>query len=322
LIKETIFNQVGLFLNFPNCGLQDSALMNLERRELISGVVAGIAASIMSIGFLNSALLSIVAFFLSPLPIMLVGFISGIAALLIAVLTSMLLSALLYGIPYALTISMIIIIPAASAIYMFCTQRNGKFHSLPIVLIAMSVLAGFGVALQPLIKGYDAQSITAEATKIIEFYSTLNPELTANDTIKEQSIRMFISFMPFLQSLSWLLVLMGNFYIALRIAHQRNKLPRAWENWVYGLHMPKYTVGLLVLSVLGWFFSSFFAPFAGAFALLLTVSGFSFIHVLTQGKSWQFPALLATYFAAFFIGISPIFLFIGIYRSVKFTSTH
>jgi hypothetical protein len=299
--------------------------MNLEKKELTNGIAAGVAVSIMSIGISSPIFISMILFLISPLPIMLAGLAFGPVSVLISVLTSMFFIASFTSIAHALTLSISIVIPSAAASYFFCMPRTQNFqtkwYALSHILLYLGILVAFSVAVYPFVNDYDVQFVKEKMATIVDMYAQSNPQITANNETKTQAIDFFIGSLPFFQTISWLLILIGNFYGAIFIATRLNFLVRPSENWSHALHMPRYIVGLFGITFLGSFFFAGFLPFAGAFALLLTMSGFAFVHVLTQGKTWQPFALLATYFAAFFIGIASIFLFIGIYRSMKTTST-
>ncbi len=299
--------------------------MKLNLNIVAIGIAAGVVAAVLSAGSVVQNALSLVLFMLSPLPVLLAGLGWGpIAALVSVIACGMSIAAFAGAIP-ALLIVATTAFPAALAAYFggMARTEHGQSEWYPLgsilLFVALAVAAGFvisGIAV-----GYNAAFVEEFSKELIKQLSSTNAELAANPAATKQFVDFLMASIPFLQPASWLLIMMGNFWLALAIARRSNLINRPKDYWPEALQLPMVAVALLALAIIGAFLSvslgTALMAFAGALAMAFVMTGFAYLHFSTRGKPWRPAALWISYVATLSFGIAPIFLIAGLYRSAK-----
>ena len=306
--------------------MQDSeTLMKPTLSILTIGVAAGVVAAILSVGSAVQNALSFILFLLSPLPILLAGLGWGPFAAALSVIACGISIALVAGQIPALVIVATTAIPAAIAAYFSGMARidrdKSEWYPLGSILlfVALAVAAGFvisGVAI-----GYDATFVEEFSREFVKQLASTNAELATNPAAIKQFVNFLMASIPFLQPATWLVIVMGNIWLALAVARRSALLNRPKDSWPDALQLPIAALPMLALAILGAAFSASLgtaiAAFAGALAMAFTLTGFAFVHAKTRGKPWRPAALWVSYVAALTFGAAPLFLCVGLYRSFK-----
>jgi Predicted membrane protein (DUF2232) len=306
--------------------MQDSETLMKPTLNIIAiGIAAGAVAAILSVGSLVQNALSFILFILSPLPIILAGLGWGPVAAVLSVVACGLSIAFVAGEIPALIIVVVTAMPAALAAYFGGMARvehdKSEWFPLGLILLFVSLAVATGFVISGLAIGYNAAFVEEFSKEFVKQLASTNAELAANPAATNEFVNFFMASIPHLLPASWLMIMMGNLWLALLIARRSGLLIRPRDNWPDALHLPVYAIPLLVLAVFGAVFSSSFgtaiAAFAGALGMAFVITGFAFIHVHTRGKPWRPAALWLSYASTLTFWAAPLFLFVGLYRSSK-----
>lgn len=292
---------------------------------VLIGMATGVVAAVLSAGSIVQNTLSFMLFILSPLPILLAGLGWGpLAGGISAIVCGLAVSAVAGSIP-ALIIVVTTAIPAAIAAYLGGMARSDEnsFHWYPIgtILLIVSIVVAFGFIVSGYAIGYNAEFVAAFSKEFATKLASTNAELAANPVVLQGLVQFLIASIPFLQPATWLLVIMGNVWLAFVIARRSGLFNRPKDDWPAELELPFVAVALFGLSLIGAFASSAFgtiiAAFAGSLAMAFTITGFALVHAVTRGKTWRPAALWISYVATLTFGIAPLFLFAGLFRTAR-----
>jgi hypothetical protein len=306
--------------------MQDSErLMKPTLNILTIGIAAGVVAAILSVGSVVQNALSIILFMLSPLPILLAGLGWGPVAAFVSVIACALSIAGVAGAIPALVVSATTAIPAAVGAYLSgmarAGQGGGEWFPLGSILLIIALTDAAGFVISGLAIGYNAAFVEQLSKEITKQIAVNNPDLATDPAAVQDFVNFLMASIPYLQPASWLMIVMGNLWLALAIARRSGLFKRPQDNWPDALHLPFPALALLALAIFGaWFSSSLgtaIAAFAGALGMAFTMTGFAYLHAQTRGKPWRPAALWLSYVATITFGAAPIFLFAGLYRSAK-----
>ncbi len=301
--------------------------MNFDTKSIAIGVAAGIAAALLSVGSVAQTALSLVLFFVAPLPVMVAGLGWGPAAGIAAVATAFLGVAGFASVLPAIVVAAAITIPAAAMAYFASLARpmeTGGMDWYPLsgVLFRTAILVAAGFVLIGVIVGYDAEFIRLFADEVIRQLQAADPQAVITDANKESLRGLLGAVVPFLQPATWMLVLLANFYAALHVARLSGRLARPRDFWPRDLRLPRAAITILAaalaLTFVGGTVGAVAAVPAGAFMAAFIVTGVAYFHASTAGRSWRMPALWAAYLSIILVGFPVIvFLFAGFFAAAK-----
>lgn len=301
--------------------------MNFDTKSIAIGVAAGIAAALLSVGSVAQTALSLVLFFIAPLPIMVAGLGWGPGAGLAAVATAFLAVSGFAGLLPAAVIAVVITIPAAVMAYFAGLARSTEtggmdWYPLSGVLFRVTILVAAGFVLTGVIVGYDAEFIRLFADEVIRQLQAADPQAVITEENKESLRSLLGAAVPFLQPATWMLVVLANFYAALHIARLSGRLARPRDFWPRDLRLPRTAITILAvalaLTFAGGSIGLVASVLAGAFMAAFVVCGLAYFHAATVGKSWRMPALWAVYLSIILAGFPIIiFLFAGFFASAR-----
>lgn len=284
------------------------------------GIGAGLVAAVLFASLSNGSVLAFMLFYLMPLPVMLAGIGWAPRAALIATATAGLLLALLLdplravafcvfvGVPsliisYLMSLHREVGAPGAEADGEDSGQSRIEWYPLGRVVAWTAVIAGGLVIVGLFLLGGGSESYR-EAVRTIFENSGLSPSPSATGPDVAQAeldrlVALFSRFvLPFFAGAVWLLVFVGNLWLAAKSAVISGLLVRPPLD-LTRIDYPPFLLGgflaALVLSVLpgqiGMAGMAFLGAFAGAFLIL----GLAVLHVLLEKSQFKVPTLILLY---------------------------
>ena len=301
--------------------------MNFDGKSIAIGVAAGFAAALLSVGSVVQTSLSLLLFFVAPLPVLVAGLGWGSAAGMAGVVASFAGVASFASVLPAAVIAVTITIPAAALAYLASlakTAPDGELQWYPLggILFRLALMLSAGFIMVGLMVGYDAQSGKAFADAVIKQVLATNPDIQMSAENQAAFTSFLTRLLPFLEPSAWLLIMLANFYLGLALARLSGRLKRPRDFWPLALRMPRPALTLLAVAMALTFVSGGVGYAAsvpsGAFIAAFCVSGLAAFHAATLGKPWRFPALWMTYVAIILASflIFPFF-FAGLYVSAR-----
>lgn len=299
--------------------------MNFNLNAIMIGIATGVVAAILSVGSVVQNALSFVLFVLSPLPILLAGLGWGpLVGALSVVVCGLTIFSVAGSIP-TLVILVTTAIPAALAAYFGGMARSmgdkSDWYPLGTILFVLSLTVAIGFVISGFAIGYNTAFVEEFSKEFAKQLASTNPELAANPAATQNFVNFLVASIPFLQPATWLLVIVGNVWLAFAIARRSGLFNRPKDSWPDALELPFVAVPLLCVAVIGAFVSAslgtIIAAFAGSLAMAFTITGFALVHAITRGKTWRPAALCLSYVSTLTFGAAPLFLFAGLFRSAR-----
>lgn len=283
------------------------------------GLAAGAVSAVLFASLASQSLLSMVLFYLTPLP----GFVAGLgwgalAALLTAVYGGIVTAAVLGG-KTAMTYMAYIGLPPVILCYLALLRREVQLPNaagpalewyppgriVPWAALMAGALAAAGI----LILGGDADSYKAAVKTLFE--QTVLKELgAAGGNLSREQIDQFSAvlarfILPSFSATLWLGVMLLNLWLAARIAAISGRLPRPMPRFAqmsYPYWFPLALGGFLGLSLAPGFTGILAAGFAGAAVFAYLLLGLAIVHVITAGMSGRQLLLVLLYVSIALIG--------------------
>lgn len=302
--------------------------MNLNRQDITVGLIAGAATAALCLGVATGGGLSVILYLLSALPIMVAGLGWGLAASIIAVVISAIAALTVANFQTMLFLVATTALPAAAAAYWITLSRpadelggpQDKLVWFPLsdVLFRLCLMVGAAFVLIGIVVGYGPDLIKPIVDQLITQLKVSNPELAFSDEGRASLETTLTNFIPFMQSLMWTLVLVGNLYIALRITRSSGQLKRPRDFFPAFMRMPMQSVFAIgpaaVIALMPGGVGHIGAALCGALAGGFILAGYALFHDFSRGKSWRAPAMFAVYFVTVMTMLPPVaFFIVGIF---------
>ncbi|MHC1549552.1 DUF2232 domain-containing protein [Phyllobacterium sp. K27] len=289
------------------------------------GVLAGLAAALLSIGVIAQSTLAMALLLFSPLPIFMAALGWGTATGFIAALSMAVIVSVLAAPTAALVLVLIIALPAAAASYFTGLARPASEVGGPsdayvwypladtLLRLALIVAAAF-IAIGMLI-GYGDEFAAALIKSLSQQLAATNPQLAPNAEVAQGLAEFVVRALPAIQPAIWVILIVGNLYIALRLTAASGKLRRPKDDWPRALRMPR--TGLFVFAVAC---AACFLPggigyaataIAGALGAGFLMAGFAIMHSRTRGATWRPIALWLAYLAVIIFTFTLFFFLVA-----------
>lgn len=285
---------------------------------IITGIAAGIAAAAMQGTAMTPSLISIVIFYLSPLPLFLVGFSRGATPVALGVAVMALVLVLLSGsIMFALMAVLSAGLAPLAATHLSMITRTASATTDPQagegeardagrewypegrLVLWLAAIAAIVAGLSVLIMGTDFAAykkfVSDFVTPALEVFEKRMPD-NQPPFPKEQFVTMMVFSLPFIAAAMWLLATISSMRIAISALSASNKTLRPWPPFSQLAFPPNSVIILAVALIASYFLSGIPQLLAlgalGAFAVAFTILGLAVIHSFV-GKSPARPFLLA-----------------------------
>lgn len=297
--------------------------MRLTPQDIAFALLAALATVLLCLGVATGSALSFILYFLSAVPLMVVtlgwGASVGVAGAVITAVVILLMT----NAQTAIFLVTTTVVPAVMAGFLMNLARpaeevggpSGKMVWYPLadVIFRLALTTAGAFILAGALIGYGPDLIGPLIEEFVVSYQAISPEFegfTPEALVQFQQFILY--FLPLIQTMMWLMVLVANLGIALFITRRSGRLKRPRDDWAFSLRLPRIAVLVFAVAVLvtivpgmiGLAAYTIIGAMAGGFIL----SGFAQFHASTRGQPWQPAALIVTYMATILIGL-PILLF-------------
>lgn len=290
---------------------QDSDLNKLNPRLLMTGVLAGVTATLLVLGANAQPSYSAVLYAASALPILIAGLGWGNIAAIVSVITAFVLGALAISPSFAVVMTLVTLVPAGWLSHLANLARPASelggpenlmaWYPLTDIVLHLCALVTIAVIVVGIMIGYGPELTGQMVDALMDSVRQQEPSFTPDAAAIAQTKSLVLLMMPALQGGIWVLMLFAAYYVATRIvtASGRNFRPR--EDIPSSLRMNRNSIFVLLASIVACFIGGIPAMIGatlfGTFGAGFLLSGFASLHFRTRGKEWRLPALILCYLA-------------------------
>jgi hypothetical protein len=281
---------------------------------IAAGICAGLAAAVLQAAVLYPSPITMVAFYLSALPIFVVALGWGLSASALAGLTGGLAIAAVAGVKPALAFLIGVALPPAILSWLALRSRPAdeappsegepQMHGRQwypegrLVLWAAALAAGL-TALGILLIAPSAEGFRATLQKLVtQMLAAMGEEMGGGEV--DQLVAMMTVLLPIAAASIWFLATLLNMKLAARLLTGFDRSPRPWARFG-ALTFPRRAVWLVPLtlaaSMLPGMAGVIGSVFAAAMFTAFAIAGLAVLHGLTEGMAARGLLLGALYFA-------------------------
>ncbi|MEO0542872.1 MAG: DUF2232 domain-containing protein [Pseudomonadota bacterium] len=307
--------------------------MNLTPQNIGFGLTAALATVLLCLGLATGSALSFLLYFLSAVPLMVATLGWGFSVGALGAIASTIVILLVTNFGTALFIVATTIFPAVMAGFLMNLARPAEeiggpagkmvWYPLADVIFRLALITGFAFIVAGALIGYGPALIDPLVAEFVVRYREVSPDFTGFSPEALEDFKVFVLyFLPILQTMMWVIVLVANLAIALSITRRSGRLKRPRDDWAFALRLPRLAGAAFVVAVLvslapgalGLAANAIIGALAGGFIL----SGFAQMHAGRRGQPWQPAALIACYMATLLIGFPLLIFFImGMFATTR-----
>lgn len=283
---------------------------------ILIAVAAGLASALMFASIISGAMISLILFYLAPLPLMVAALGWGSMTALIGGIAAALGLGALFGFPYMAAFAVTVALPAwwlghlsllarpvsedprlaglAPGLDWYPTGRILLWTAVFAVITTMSALLTLGT---------DGATVSGELRRILVRIIGARVESSAADS--ERVLDALVALAPSVASVIAMVTLTFNLWLAAKVTSTSGRLRRPWPD-LRTTTLPTVTIGALIVLVILYFLGGLIAITAqiasSALLMAYAMTGFAVLHTLTQTFSGRAFVLGAAYAATLFIG--------------------
>ena len=286
---------------------------------ILTGIAAGLAAAAMQGAALSLSLITIIIFYLSPLPLFVAGFSrgwasallgAGVMALVLAILTGNMAFALMALVSAGLApviasmLSMITRSAGQASIEGETRTDDREWYPEGRLVLWLTVIAASVTGISVLIMGSAIETfktfLTSQVTPIIEAFEKQMPP-GQPPFPKESFLAMMVTALPIVASSIWLLSTVTSMRMAIVFLSRSNRALRPWALFDKLAFPANSVVGILGALIAAYFLSGIPKLLAlgavGAFVTAFTLLGLAIVHHLLANNSAR-PLLLGLLYSS------------------------
>jgi Predicted membrane protein (DUF2232) len=291
---------------------QDSDVKTLNSRLLLTGVLAGITATLLVLGANAQPSFSAVLYAASALPILIAGLGWGNIAAIVSIVTAFVLGAVAISPSFAFVMTLVTLVPAGWISHLANLARPADeiggpdhlmaWYPLSDMLVQLCGLVTVGVIVVGVMIGYGPDLTDKMVDALMTALTAQEPSFQPDPDATAQTKSLIVLMLPALQAGIWVIMLFAAYYIATRIvtASGRNFRPR--EDVPSALRMNRNAIFIFLAGLIACFAGGIPAMVGatvfGAFGAGFVLAGFSALHYKTRGKDWRLPVLVLCYLAS------------------------
>jgi Predicted membrane protein (DUF2232) len=273
---------------------------------LLIAMAAGSASALMFASIVSGAPISLLLFYLSPLPLMVAGLGWGPLSATIGGIAAAVSLGALFGLPYCIAFALIIALPAWWLGHLallgrplaasFSPANDGaslEWYPVGRILLWVAAFAAIMTAAALLTLGSDAPTITgtmrSALTSLME---------SAQITPTQRGIDALVKIAPTAAALVAMMTLTLNLWLAAKITATSGRLHRPWPE-LRNAALPPMTLAILCVVIAFCFTGGLLALLAQIAATVLVVAyaliGFAVLHTVTLALKSRVLWLSCTY---------------------------
>ncbi|MGH6762779.1 MAG: DUF2232 domain-containing protein [Phyllobacterium sp.] len=306
--------------------------MRISGTDIGVGILAGLAAALLTAGATGQAGLAMLLYFLSPLPIFVAALGWGTASAIAAAVSTALAISFFASPMSALLVLLTMVLPAAAASYFSGLARPAEelggpkdslvWFPLSDTLFRLAVITSIAFIIIGTIIGFGDELSRGLAEAFARSMTEVDPEFAADAEFIDWLASFLVTALPIIQTATWMLVLVGNFYLAQRLTAISGRLKRPRDDWPTALRMPKAAVFAFAIAIALTFLSGgighMAAAVAGALGTAFTLAGLAITHQRSRVVARRGLLLWALYLALMLFPFLIIpFLFIGLIDTTR-----
>jgi hypothetical protein len=283
---------------------------------ILIALAAGLASALMFASIISGAVISLVLFYLAPLPLMVAALGWGSATALIGSITAALGLGALLGFPYMAAFAITVALPAWWLGHLSLLARPMSqdpqlaglapgldWYPTGRILLWVTVFAAITTISALLTLGTDEASITGGLRRaLMRVLGTRSGSSTGDN---ERVVDALVALAPGAATLIAMITLTLNLWLAAKVTSTSGRLRRPWPD-LRTTTLPTMTIGALIVLVALCFAGGLVAMGAqiasSALLMAYAMTGFAVLHTLTQTFSGRAFVLGAAYAATLFIG--------------------
>ncbi len=300
-------------------------MKNVNQTSLLTGVLSGITAALLSLGANAQSSFAIFLYAASALPILIAGLGWGNVAAIVAIVTAGIVTALLVSPYFALMILIITLIPAGWLSHLANLARPASelggpedtlaWYPLSDILTHLAGLVTAGMIVVGVIVGFDSSLSDRMIDIVLQTLKEQEPLYNPDPASIAQIKSIFGLALPLVQGALWVLILFAAYYIACRIVQSSGRALRPREDIPSTLRMHRNAIfiflGGLVACFVGGVPAMIGALVCGTFGAGFMLAGFAGMHLRTRGKTWRLPVLWIAYMSVALFTLPALFFLVS-----------
>jgi Predicted membrane protein (DUF2232) len=266
---------------------------------LLIAIAAGCASALMFASIISGALISLLLFYLAPLPLMVAGMGWGPLAATVGGIAAAIGLGAMFGLPYCIAFALTVALPAWWLGHLALLGRpidnggspgNGAAPGAPVlewypvgrILLWIAAFAALTTMAALLTLGTDAATITGAMHRgLLRIFGSRG---TASTGEAEQWIDALVTVAPAAAAIAAMMTLTLNLWLAARITATSGRLHRPWPE-LRSTALPPMTLAALCVAIALCFAGGLLAILAQIVATALMMvyafTGFAVLHTLT-----------------------------------------
>jgi hypothetical protein len=280
---------------------------------LLIAVAAGCASALMFASVISGALVSLLLFYLAPLPLMVAALGWGPLSATIGGIAAAIGLGAIFGLPYCIAFAVTVALPAWWLGHLALLGRpvtsgvspgNGaapvaaavEWYPVGRILLWIAGFAGLTTMAALLTLGTDAATITGALQRGL--LRIIGPGDTASAGEIEQWIDALVTIAPAAAAIVAIMTLTLNLWLAAKITATSGRLHRPWPD-LRSAVLPPMTLAALCVAIAFCFTGGLLAILAqivsAALMMAYALIGFAVLHTLTSGMKGRALWLICTY---------------------------
>lgn len=283
---------------------------------ILIAIAAGLASALMFASIVSGALISIVLFYLAPLPLMVAALGWGSATALIGGIVAALGLGGIFGFPYMAAFALSIALPAWWLGYLTLLARPVSndpqlanlapaldWYPTGRILMWIAAFATLTTISALLTLGSDAEAINGALRRGLLRIIGRGAVAPAGES--ERVVDALVAVAPGAATIIAMVTLTLNLWLSAKITTTSGRLMRPWPD-LRTTTLPRMVLGALLVAVVLCFTGGLLAMLAqivsAALLMAYAITGFAVLHTVTQAFSGRAFVLGAAYAGTLFIG--------------------